>query len=51
LAAFPDLETQMNELSSLLDDSIMAGLNAQVDVEGVAIEQVAENFLAANGLN
>ncbi|WP_018405006.1 glycine betaine ABC transporter substrate-binding protein [Marinobacter gelidimuriae] len=51
LAAFPELETQMNVLSSLLDDTIMAGLNAQVDVERVSIEQVAENFLAINGLN
>jgi osmoprotectant transport system substrate-binding protein len=51
LEAFPELETQMNVLSSLLDDTIMAGLNAQVDVERVSIEQVAENFLATNGLN
>lgn len=45
LAEFPELEAQLNALSALLDDLTMATLNAEVDVDGESIEQVAENFL------
>ncbi len=46
----PELADLMNELSSKLDDETMARLNAQVDVEGVSIENVAEEFLEKNDL-
>lgn len=46
----PELADLMNELSSKLDDETMARLNAQVDVEGVSIENVAEEFLEENDL-
>ncbi|WP_136254969.1 glycine betaine ABC transporter substrate-binding protein [Onishia niordana] len=46
----PELEAQMNKLSGLLDDETMSGLNAQVDVEKVTIERVAENFLEEHDL-
>ncbi|MGQ7249955.1 glycine betaine ABC transporter substrate-binding protein [Halomonas sp. V046] len=50
LAANPELEGQMNALSSLLDDETMATLNARVDVERETIEDVAESFLKDNDL-
>lgn len=50
LAEFPELEAHLNRLSALLDDSVMAELNAQVDVERVSIEQVSENFLTQHDL-
>lgn len=50
LQKFPDLEEQLDALSVLMDDDIMAGLNARVDVDGETIERVAENFLREHGL-
>ncbi|MFG6160020.1 glycine betaine ABC transporter substrate-binding protein [Halomonas sp. 1390] len=50
LEANPELAEQMNTLSGLLDDTTMSNLNAQVDVEKVTIERVAENFLEENDL-
>ena len=50
LEANPELAEQMNALSALLDDSTMSNLNAQVDVEKVTIERVAENFLEEHDL-
>lgn len=50
LAKNPQLAEQMNRLSALLDDQVIAGLNAQVDIEGVAIETVASDFLKRNRL-
>ncbi|MGM0783563.1 MAG: glycine betaine ABC transporter substrate-binding protein [Pseudomonadota bacterium] len=50
LDANPELAEQMNALSSLLDDEVMATLNARVDVERETIEEVAENFLEENEL-
>ncbi|MEQ6889179.1 glycine betaine ABC transporter substrate-binding protein [Halomonas sp. CS7] len=50
LEANPELAEQMNTLSGLLDDSTMSNLNAQVDVEKVTIERVAENFLDEHDL-
>ena len=50
LEANPELAEQMNTLSGLLDDATMSNLNAQVDVERVTIERVAENFLEEHDL-
>ncbi|SFU02258.1 glycine betaine ABC transporter substrate-binding protein [Halomonas saccharevitans] len=50
LEANPELAEQMNTLSGLLDDTTMSNLNAQVDVEKVTIERVAENFLEEHDL-
>ncbi|TFH87891.1 glycine betaine ABC transporter substrate-binding protein [Billgrantia azerbaijanica] len=50
LAQFPELEKQMNALSTLLDDATMAELNARVDVERETIERVAESFLQEHDL-
>ncbi|MCK0714464.1 glycine betaine ABC transporter substrate-binding protein [Chromohalobacter sarecensis] len=46
----PDLADQMNKLSALLDDDVMASLNAKVDVDRTSIERVAENFLKEHDL-
>lgn len=50
LDKFPELEEQMNALSALLDDDVMAELNARVDVERESIESVAKTFLEERGL-
>lgn len=50
LEANPELAEQMNALSGLLNDATMSSLNAQVDVEKVTIERVAENFLEEHDL-
>ncbi|MFC7369827.1 glycine betaine ABC transporter substrate-binding protein [Vreelandella zhaodongensis] len=41
----PNVASELNELSALLDDEIMAALNAQVDVERKSIENVSKEFL------
>ncbi|WP_251978450.1 glycine betaine ABC transporter substrate-binding protein [Salinicola avicenniae] len=46
----PELAEQMNAISALLDDEIMASLNASVDVEGDNIEDVAHDFLVEHDL-
>ncbi len=50
LEANPELGEQLNALSALLDDTVMRGLNARVDVEKVTVEDVATEFLTSNGL-
>ncbi|GGX93394.1 glycine/betaine ABC transporter substrate-binding protein [Litchfieldella qijiaojingensis] len=50
LEEFPELEEQMNALSTLLDDETMAELNARVDVERETIENVARSFLEEHEL-
>nr|CDQ36636.1 Putative osmoprotectant uptake system substrate-binding protein OsmF precursor [Virgibacillus halodenitrificans] len=50
LEANPDLDERMNALSALLDDSTMARLNAQVDVDKQPVEKVAERFLEEHDL-
>ena len=50
LASFPTLEEQMNALSALLDDEVMAALNARVDVQRESVEAVAKTFLEEQGL-
>ncbi len=51
LAANPDIGEALNAVSAKLSDEVMSKLNARVDVEKVAIEQVAADFLKENGLN
>lgn len=46
----PEIGTLLNQVSALLDDDVMAGLNARVDVDRISIENVAKEFLAENGL-
>ena len=50
LEANPDLEADLNSLSSVLSDQIMRKLNAAVDVDRKSIENVAESFLKEQGL-
>lgn len=50
LEANPEIGGVLNSLSAVLSDSIMQGLNAQVDVEKKTIEDVAAEFLKAQGL-
>jgi len=46
----PKIGELLNELSSKLDDSTMAQLNARVDVERVSVENVATEFLNEHGM-
>lgn len=46
----PKLEEHMNALSAKLNNEVMAGLNAKVDVDKQAVEKVAEDFLKENEL-
>ena len=50
LDANPQIGDILNGLSALLDDSVMASLNARVDVDRISIENVAAEFLAEKGL-
>jgi osmoprotectant transport system substrate-binding protein len=50
LSKNPTLEALLNDLSSRLDDKVMSGLNAKVDVDRETIEDVAEAFLKSQGL-
>lgn len=50
LAANPDMAAELNRLSALLDDQVMATLNAKVDVDRENIEDVAASFLSDNDL-
>ncbi len=46
----PALTEVLNQLSGQIDDATMAGLNRQVDVEGLASIDVARTFLTEAGL-
>ncbi len=50
LDAHPNLAGLMDALSARLDDKVMSRLNAQIDVEKRTVEQVAGDFLKAEGL-
>ena len=50
LDANPDIANLLNALSAVLDDETMATLNARVDVEREAIEEVAATFVDEIGL-
>ena len=45
LDANPDLAGHLNKLSSMLDDTTMARLNAEVDVDKKSVQEVADTFL------
>lgn len=50
LELHPNVESELNELSALLDDEVMAALNAEVDVERKSIENVSKDFLEQNDM-
>ncbi|MDC0739528.1 glycine betaine ABC transporter substrate-binding protein [Cognatishimia sp. SS12] len=50
LEANPELADILNGLAAKLSDDVMQQLNAQVDVEKKTIEDVASEFLSAQGL-
>ena len=50
LKANPKLEEALEALSAKLDDEVLQGLNAKVDVEKASIPDVAKEFLATAGL-
>ena len=50
LEKHPELADLLNAVSAKLNDEVMAGLNARVDVEKVSIENVATDFLNSSGL-
>lgn len=50
LDAHPELADILNGVAAILNDDVMAGLNARVDVEKVSIENVATDFLKEHGL-
>lgn len=50
LEAHPDLKEILESISSKLDDATMQRLNGEVDVDGKAIDVVAETFLEEEGL-
>ncbi len=51
LDANPELAGTLNEVAAILNDDVMAALNARVDVEKVSVENVAAEFLKEHGLN
>lgn len=48
--ANPTLGAALNELSGKLSDQVLQPLNAKVDVDKIAIEDVARQFLSENNL-
>lgn len=50
LKANPKLEEALETLAAKLDDEVLQGLNAKVDVEKASIPDVAKEFLATAGL-
>lgn len=50
LDAHPELADILNGVAAILNDDVMAALNARVDVEKVSIENVATDFLKEHGL-
>lgn len=50
LDANPKIGELLNALSAKLDDATMAKLNSTVDVEKKTVEEVARNFLKAQGM-
>jgi len=50
LDTYPELTSDLNELSALMVDDAMQEMNRLVDVEHLEPEEVAETFLKENGL-
>lgn len=51
LEQYPELEALLNNISAVLDDQVMAELNAQVDVEQKTPREVAQEFVQTYQLN
>jgi osmoprotectant transport system substrate-binding protein len=49
LEKYPELEQVLNLLGGQVDEETMTGLNYKIDVEGIAIETVAKDFLESKG--
>lgn len=49
LSEYPDLASELNALSAVIDNDSMSALNAQVDVERRDIDEVARRFLEGKG--
>lgn len=50
LKKHPELEGVLNLLAGQIDEAAMTDLNYKIDVEGLAIEKVAKDFLTSKGL-
>src|SRR5690625_103021 len=50
LSQYPELEELLNAISAVLDDEVMAQLNAQVDVDKKTAREVAHDFLSEHDL-
>ena len=50
LDAYPAIADIINQLTALLTDQVMQGLNAKADIEGIDPAKIAEDFLRENGL-
>ena len=50
LDAYPAIADIINELTALLTDQVMQGLNAKADIDGEDPAKIAEDFLRENGL-
>lgn len=50
LEKYPELEAVLMKMDGILSDSVMAGLNYQVEVEGTDEREVARAFLVEKGL-
>jgi len=50
LSQHPSLAAHLNALAAVLDNPTIARLNAQVDLQGRSVEEVAHTFLRDNGL-
>jgi len=50
LAANPEIADALNKLAPLLTSDVIAGLNAQVDIDGKEYAVVAKDFLDTSGL-
>lgn len=50
LDAFPAIADIVNQLTALLTDEIMQGLNAKADIDGIDPAKIAEDFLREQGL-
>jgi len=50
LKQYPQIESKLNKLSSMLDDKTMQRLNASVDIDKESVADVARTFLQSNDL-
>lgn len=50
LEKYPDLEEEIAKLTDVMTDEAVMNLNSQVDIDKMAVEEAARNFLVENGL-